>query len=93
MSPFAPAAHGRERESHVSRLLLDEEFRTWEVYATTGSFGLPERSRVVFHCLSEPQRRALWAERDGDRADVEAWLAGASAEELATAMAEAEEVR
>jgi len=77
----------------VTRLLLDEEFRTWEVYGTAGSFGLPEHSRIVFHCLSEPNRRALWAEQEGDRADVEAWIEGASPEDLTAAMAAAEELR
>lgn len=77
----------------MSRRLLDDELRTWEVYATAGAFGMPEHARVVFHCLSEPHRRALWAEREGDRQAVEAWLEAATPAELAGAMAVAEELR
>ncbi|MEN8375828.1 MAG: hypothetical protein ABFS34_10305 [Gemmatimonadota bacterium] len=77
----------------MSRRLLDDELRTWEVFATAGAFGLPERSRVVFNCVSEAGMRPLWAEHGGDRADLEAWIASASDEEIAAAMALAEELR
>ncbi|HSM37336.1 MAG TPA: hypothetical protein VK837_13125 [Longimicrobiales bacterium] len=77
----------------MSRRVTDDELRTWEVYATAGSFGLPEHARIVFHCLSDPDLRALWSEREGDRQEVEAWLESASEEELAEAMAAAEELR
>jgi hypothetical protein len=77
----------------VSRRVTDDELRTWEVYATAGAFGLPEHARIVFHCLSDPDLRALWSEREGDRQEVEAWLESASEDELAEAMAAAEELR
>lgn len=77
----------------MSRRLLDDGLRTWEVYATAGAFGMPDHARVVFHCLTEPDRRALWTEREGDRQAVEAWLEGASDADLAEVMAAAEELR
>jgi hypothetical protein len=77
----------------VSRHLIDEELRTWEVYATAGSFGRAERARIVFHCLTDEGLRALWTEREGDRQEAEAWLEEASGEDLAESMAAAEELR
>ena len=77
----------------MARTLLDDHLRTWEVYATSGRSGFADRARLVFLCLTEPRRRALAAERDGDRAAVERWLEEATSEALADAMADAEELR
>ncbi len=55
----------------MSRVFLDDNLLSWEVYASGGKFGLPERPKIVFHCLSEPFRRGRYVVHDGDNADAE----------------------
>ncbi len=55
----------------MSRVFLDENLLSWEAYASGGKFGLPEQPKIVFHCLSEPFRRARYVRHDGDNAQAE----------------------
>ena len=56
----------------MSRVILDNDLLSWEVYASGGKFGLPEQPKIVFHCLSDPLRRSRYlVYRDGDNADAE----------------------
>ncbi len=54
----------------MSRVFTDENLLTWEVFASGGKFGLPDRPKIVFHCLSEPDRRARFVIHAGDEADA-----------------------
>ncbi len=54
----------------MSRVFLDENLLSWEAYASGGKFGLPESPKIVFHCLSDPFRRARYVVHDGDNADA-----------------------
>lgn len=55
----------------MSRTFLDEDLLSWEAYASGGEFGLPDHPKIVFHCLSDPDRRARYVIHDGDNADAE----------------------
>jgi len=55
----------------MSRVFVDDDLLSWEVFASGGPFGLPERPKIVFHCLTEPNRRAQFVVHEGDQADAE----------------------
>ncbi|HEX2191129.1 MAG TPA: hypothetical protein VHG51_19630 [Longimicrobiaceae bacterium] len=55
----------------MSRVFVDDDLLTWEAYASSGRFGLAERPRIVFHCLSDPAIRARFVVHAGDEADAE----------------------
>lgn len=55
----------------MSRLFTDDSLLTWEAYPSAGEFGLPERPKIVFHCLSDPERRARYVHHPGDDADAQ----------------------
>lgn len=56
----------------MSRVFVDDDLLTWEAYASGGNFGLAEDPRIIFHCLSDPQRRARFVVHEGgDEADAE----------------------
>lgn len=55
----------------MSRLFTDESLLTWEAYPSGGPFGLPDKPKIVFHCLSDPQRRARYIQHEGDDADAQ----------------------
>lgn len=38
----------------MSRTFVDENLHTWEVFPSGGRFGLPERPKIVFLCLTDP---------------------------------------
>ncbi len=69
---------------------MDDDLREWEVYATTGRYGFPDRARVMFRCMSDPHERTRALALQGDKSDAEAAVETASAEELTRMMEEAE---
>jgi hypothetical protein len=77
----------------MTRTIQDSDLRLWEVYASSGDFGSPDRARVVFHCLTDPGRRARYLDRDRGRADVEQEVATLSEEELGGLLEGAREVK
>jgi hypothetical protein len=74
------------------RTIQDADLATWEVYASSGDFGFPERSKIVFHCLSDLQRRARAVTRDLDRAAVEHEIAALPDPDLAELLARADDL-
>lgn len=38
----------------MSRTFIDENLHQWEVFPSGGRFGLPDRPKIVFLCLSDP---------------------------------------
>lgn len=54
----------------MSRVFTDENLETWEAYASGGKFGLPQDPKIVFHCLSDPDRRARFVVHSGDEASA-----------------------
>lgn len=55
----------------MSRVFTDADLLTWEAYASGGKYGLPERPKIVFNCLSQPGSRARFVVSEGDEADAE----------------------
>ena len=55
----------------MSATFTDENLLTWEAFASSGTFGLAIRPRIVFNCLSDPARPPRFVERPGDEADAE----------------------
>lgn len=74
------------------RTIQDANLEIWEVYASAGDFGFPDRSRIVFHSLSDRFRRARAVKRDLDKAGVEHEVAVLPESDLARLLASAEEV-
>ncbi len=67
----------------MSRVFVDDSLLTWEAYASGGNFGLAENPRIIFHCLSEPHRRARYVVHEGgDEADAEEAVHDAPEERL-----------
>lgn len=76
----------------MSRTIVDEDLLSWEVYASGGRYGLPDQAKIVFHCLSDPERRARYVRLPGDNADAEETVGTASEAELQRMLREAEEL-
>jgi hypothetical protein len=76
----------------MARTIQDQNLLLWEAYATAGDFGFPEHARLVFHCLTDPGRRARYLERDGDTSDVENEVATLSDRELLELLQATEEL-
>lgn len=76
----------------MTRTIQDQDLLLWEAYASTGDYGYPEQSRIIFHCLTNPALRARIIERSGDKSDVEQELATLPADELLDLLAETEEL-
>lgn len=72
------------------RVVRDRDFRDWEVYATTGDFGLPRPARIVFRCRTDPDVRPRVLTIDGDRSDAEARVRTLSRPELEALLEEAD---
>lgn len=63
------------RSATMSRVFTDQDLLTWEAYPSGGKFGLAQRPKVIFHCLSHPDRRARYVVLEGDEADAEELVA------------------
>ena len=55
----------------MSRTFTDEGLMTWEAYASSGEWGLPDQPAVVFNPLSDTTLRPRYVELSGDEADAE----------------------
>ncbi|MFW5947027.1 MAG: hypothetical protein ACOCUW_00930 [Gemmatimonadota bacterium] len=66
----------------MPRTIQDDDLLLWEVYAAAPRAAKGRGARIVFHCLSDPERRARVTENDADRTATEKWIAGASDAEL-----------
>lgn len=66
----------------MSRVFTDDGLVTWEAYASGGKFGLPEKPKIVFHCLSDPGVPPRFLMHEGDEADAEGLVHGADDAEL-----------
>ena len=55
----------------MSRTFTDDSLLTWEAYASGGPLGLARPAKIVFQCLSDPDRRARYVQQDMDNATAE----------------------
>jgi hypothetical protein len=76
----------------MSRTFTDESLLTWEAYTSGGRFGLATEPSIVFHCLTEPHRRARYVTRSGDEADAEQTVAQMADEQLREMLLQSQEV-
>ena len=74
----------------MSRSLLDDGLRNWEAFASTGSYGYSDGSRVIFRCTSDPGEGPRAFALTGDNSEAEAKVAGAPACELLEMLGRAE---
>lgn len=66
----------------MSRSFQDSNLLIWETYATTGAFGAADHAHIIFHCVSDPSRRARYVQRDASLAAAQKALDSLSPEEL-----------
>jgi hypothetical protein len=76
----------------MSRIFTDGDLLTWEAFASTGAFGLPDRPKIVFNCLTHQDRRARYVISEGDRSEAEGVLAEMSVEGLRDMLAQSRDV-
>jgi hypothetical protein len=55
----------------MSRVFTDDDLVAWEAYASGGKFGLPEQPKIVFNCLSDPNRRPRFVIHEGQNAEAQ----------------------
>lgn len=55
----------------MSRTIVDDDLQAWDVFASGGPFGLPQKPKIVFHCVSDPERRARYVHHDGDNSTAQ----------------------
>lgn len=66
----------------MSRLFTDDDLLTWEAYSSGGAYGLPDRPKIIFNCLSHPGSRGRYVIHEGDEADAAGTVRAASSDEL-----------
>jgi hypothetical protein len=76
----------------MSRVFVDDDLLSWEAFASAGRYGLPDEPKIVFHCLSDRSRRALYVRRGGDNAEAEQLVHSLPDAELRAMLGEAEEL-
>jgi uncharacterized protein YndB with AHSA1/START domain len=77
----------------MSRVFTDGGLLTWEAFASTGPFGLPEQPAIVFQCLSDPDRRARYVRHDGNAAGAQRLVREVPEGELVHMLGESAELR
>lgn len=76
----------------MTRTILDDDLRRWEVFATTGRYGFPDPSRVIFRCVSDRSLRSRAVTIDGDKSDAEQTVADSDDAELSAMLERAAEI-
>jgi hypothetical protein len=66
----------------VSRKFQDENFLVWEAYPSASRFGFSDQPNIVFNCLTDRFVRARFVPFEGDEADAERAIVGATPAEL-----------
>lgn len=77
----------------MTRTFQDQDLQLWEAYANPGEQGSAERAHLLFHCLSDPSRRARVLRLDSPRSAVEQELVDAEEGRLAEFLGRAEEIK
>lgn len=76
----------------MSHTFTDQNLLTWEAFASSGHFGLATRPRIVFNCLSDPNRPPRYVEREGIEADAEEQVLDYDEKELRELLARSQPV-
>lgn len=76
----------------MTRTFLDDDLLRWEVYASGGRHSTPERSRIIFHCVSDRGRRSRRVTHDSDHTSAQHMVEALPEDELREMLREAEEL-
>jgi hypothetical protein len=77
----------------MSRTFTDSDLLVWEVYPSSGPFGLPERPKIVFNCLTDPDSRARYVVLgEADEASAEELVATSGVGRLRALLEESREL-
>jgi hypothetical protein len=76
----------------MSRTFLDDDLRQWEAYPSGGRHGLAEGAYIIFHCLSDPEKRARRILHEGSNAEAGELVLALPDEELRAKLERAEEL-
>jgi hypothetical protein len=76
----------------MSRLFIDDELISWEAYASTGRFSLPDDGRLVFLCVTQPNRRPRTILIPGDAVAAGAAIDSVSDQRLRELLARSREL-
>jgi len=74
------------------RKLHDDNLLEWEVYASSGDFGLATPARIMFLCLSDRSIRPRFVEDRWDKAAAEETVVRASDAELRELLDRSQEI-
>lgn len=67
----------------MSRIFQGDDLLQWEAFGTSGDFGFgDDNSRIIFHCLSDPDQRARAHRVEGGEAGAGKRVEEASLAEL-----------
>lgn len=66
----------------MSRKFQDNNFLTWDAFASTGKQGFTNDPHIVFQCSTKPESRPRWIKVSGDEASAQGMLMNASNEEV-----------
>lgn len=66
----------------MNRVILDDDFEKWEVFASAGRHGLGGTSRVVFRCRTNPALPPRGVSLEVDKGEAERDVLAWSEEEL-----------
>lgn len=66
----------------MTRTFQDEDLLLWEAYGAAARAGEDHGARIMFHCLTDRERRARVLERDEDRSSIEKRIVQAADAEL-----------
>ena len=76
----------------MSRTFLDDDLRQWEAYPSGGRHGLADGAYIIFHCLSDPDKRARRVRHEGSNADAGEVVLALPDDELRAKLKGAEEL-
>ena len=77
----------------MARQFIDDDLISWEAHSSTGPFSLPEGGRLVFLCVTQPERRPRAVVVPGDAVDAEAAIESVSDDRLRQLLASSHELR
>ncbi|HEX6926409.1 MAG TPA: hypothetical protein VF167_13390 [Longimicrobiaceae bacterium] len=77
----------------MARQFIDNDLVLWEVYASTGQFGLPTTGQLVFLCATDRTRRPRTVRYQGDLVEAEAALMELSDQQLRELLAKSQEIK
>jgi hypothetical protein len=73
----------------MTRTFQDHDFLVWEVYPSAGRHGFSDNAHIIFHCVTDRDRRSRIVPTTGDEADAQKLVQEAADAELLSMLAKA----